>query len=292
MTSREAGYVYTVTGDVRFLEEAAESAWSLRRHHPEADVTLVTDIPAGERASGAVDVFDQVVRPASAGGEGGGQAPSWKHNLLFKIRHSFESSPYRRTFFLDTDTRFLRSCADLFHLLDHFDLCLSHAPNDLETVRGHDSDLSSYTPYNTGVMLFRKNERTGELFRRWHRIYREEFDDYPYGQPAFMAALLECESCIRSYTLQPTMNFRTPYNERLLGPVRILHGRPERPERVAEEVNRTHENRVWLARLGVVVPLRMTVREQLRLMRKLAVQVVFTFKESLERAFSGVRSGE
>ena len=290
MPSDESGYLYTVTGERRFLDEALASVRSIRRHEPDADATLVTDLQEDAATPEVRDAFDAVVQPDASPWRDQGTPASWKDNLLFKVGHLFTASPYERTFFVDTDTRFLASCADLFNLLERFDLCLCQAPADAETVRGMDVDLSSYTPYNTGVMLFRKNERTEELFRLWYRIYRDEFDDYPYGQPAFMAALLRCEQQIHSYTLQSTMNFRNPYNERLLGPVRILHGRPDDPERVAEEVNRTHENRVWLAGLGVVVPLRFTVGEQFRLLRKVAVQIVFSLAESLSqtlaRAFS------
>lgn len=285
-SSVTSGYLYTVTGERRFLDEALASVRSLRRHEPEADATLVTDLREDASSPEVRDAFDAVLHPEASPWRDEGGGSTWKDNLLFKVGHVYAASPYERTFFVDTDTRFLASCADLFDLLERFDLCLCQAPADAETVRGFDLDLGSYTPYNTGVMLFRKNERTEALFRLWYRIYRDEFDDYPYGQPAFMAALLRCEHPIHSYTLQSTMNFRTPYNERLLGPVRILHGRPESPERVAEEVNRTHENRVWLAGLGVVVPLRFTVGEQLRLLRKAAVQLVFSVAESLGRALS------
>lgn len=288
MTSTASGFLYTVTGDRRFLDEALQSVRSLRRHHPSAHSTLVTDLRIGDSLPELRDSFDSVVRPGDSVRHD--DQPSWKDNLLFKIRHIYASSPYERTFFVDTDTRFLQSCADLFDLLEFFDLCMSQAPADTETVRGYSQDLDGYTPYNTGVVLYRKNERTEELFRRWYRIYEDQFDDYPYGQPAFMAALLECEHRIHSYTLQPTMNFRTPYNERLLGPVRIVHGRPRRPDRVAEEVNRTYENRVWIADLGVVVPLRLTPGEQFRLLRKLAVEFLFTCKESVVRALSRIFS--
>lgn len=292
MTSSSSGYLYTVTGKYHFVEEALQSVRSLRRHHSEANATLVTDL----RVDGAVpevhDAFDTVVRPEESSRDDDDGPGEWKDNLLFKIRHVYESSPYQRTFFIDTDTRFLRGCHDLFNLLEYFDLCLSHAPADLETVQGYDSDLTGYTPYNTGVMLFRKNERTGALFRLWYHIYKNEFDRYLYGQPAFMAALLECSHHLDTYTLQSVMNFRTPYNERLTGPVRIMHGRPPNVDQVVEEVNRTHENRVWLADMGVVVPLRMSLREQLRLVRKLAVHFLFTCKDAVVRRCSQVLSRE
>lgn len=285
MTAESHGFLYLVFGDQAFLRESLSSVRSLRRHHRDPHVTLVTDLRGSEVPAAADDAFDRIVRPTRR------EAGTREDGHLFKVRHMYEASPYERTFFVDTDTRFLADCSDLFELLKHFDLCLAQAPSDAFTPLDADRDLRACKPYNSGVILFRENDRVEELFRLWRRRYEADLERYPRDQPALTQALLECERRVDSYVLQSTANFRTPYNERLLGPVRIMHGRPEAPERVAEEVNRTHENRAWLAEPEVTVPRRLTLREQLRLMRKLGMHFLRMCRHRIRELLSPRRSG-
>lgn len=287
MTFCRCGYLFIAAGNCAFLDEARESVRSLRRQDPGAAVTLVTNLPERDVQRAADGVFDTIIRPDPLGPtEEQGRDRIDGH--LFKSSHMYDASPYDRTFFVDTDTRFLADCSDLFNLLDYFDLCLAHAPADTYSLHGLADDLSAYTPYNSGVMLFRKNDRMQGLFEKWGELHTAGSDRLPGDQAALMHALLECDRPVHTYVLQSTMNFRTPFNERLVGPVRIMHGRPEAPERVAREVNRSGENRVWLAEPEICVPLHASVREQLRVLRKLVLHMLrmcrYRMREFLSRA--------
>lgn len=247
----ERGYLYIATGDF-FLDEAKVSVESLRRVNPDAHVTLVTDEPRDDGA------FDRVVVLEPPGPSEDG----WKDGTLFKVQ-ALRSTPYERTFFIDTDTWFCEPCDELFDLLDHFQLLLCHAPGDRSTVVRGGEPLRGYYPYNTGVLVYTSDEATDALFQRWREVYEEKFELYPHDQTPFMEALLDVD--VRTYVLQSNYNFRTPYFTSFVAEeVKILHGRPDSYERIERLVNASLEHRVWLPGPDRVVSRRERLRDRIR----------------------------
>jgi hypothetical protein len=224
------GYLYIASGR-RYVDEAVASAKSLRRVDEAASITLVTDKPMTS------DVFDDVViRPM--------EVDSWKTGLAYKVCHMYDGSSYDRVFFVDTDTFFCGDCSEVFALLDYYDLCIADAPNDTSEVSLGNGALEGYYPYNTGVIVFRKNDVNRELFQRWFDTYQKKASRYPHDQGPLMEALLESRS--RVYVLRNVYNARPNFHVSFMaGKVKLIHGRPEDFERVRRLLNATPVNRSW-----------------------------------------------
>ncbi len=220
-----------------YCSEAEESAKRLRKVDGKAHITLVTD----EKGNVTSGVFDNVViRPSDTRG--------WYAGLFYKARYMYECSPYKKTFFIDTDTYFCDSCRELFEILNFYDLCISHAPRDTEevTLPGNRT-LGGYYPYNSGVVLFRKSGENEKLFRNWHAIYKKKSGEYEKDQIALMEALLHSGS--RVYVLQNIYNARTPFQISFVKkPVKIIHGKHGEFsgfEKICSIINASSCNRSW-----------------------------------------------
>ena len=235
------GYLYAATGE-KFVAEAAQSAASLRAIQAGAHVTLVTNKPCENAAFDEIIVVDYALKEADT---------TWKIGLLFKA-FALQHSPYERTFFVDTDTYFLADCQHLFSLLDFHDILIAHSPADVSKVNLKGQELEGYHPYNTGVMVFRKNEKTTQLLADWLAIYKEKFDLYPSDQTPFMEALLR--NPVQLYVLLPFYNFREHFMVSLPpGKVKIVHGRPRDISDLSQKINSNLKHRTWLPRREKVI---------------------------------------
>lgn len=234
----EQGYLYVVTGH-RHLAECVRSVQSLKQHVPSAHVTLVTDVPLIH------PLLDEVrCIPPEANG------------YLFKIA-GIRHTPYRKTFFVDTDTWFCDACEELFDLLIYYDWCIAPCPNDhFDVYNAENGIVRGYYAYNTGVIVFQKNEHTDALLARWYAVYAARIHQYPHDQPALMEALLYAP--VRLCALQTIYNARTPYPTAFIEkPVKIIHGRHRNYEKIAERLNHyAAYNRSWLPRRFRAVPYR------------------------------------
>lgn len=235
------GYLYVATGE-KFIAEAAQSAASLRAVHAGAHVTLATNEPCKNAA------FDTIISVNFKLETG--ETP-WKVGLLFKA-FALQHSPYEQTFFVDTDTYFLEDCRHLFSLLDFHDVLIAHSPADVSKVTWQGQELEGYHPYNTGVIVFRKNAKTTQLLADWLAIYKEKFDLYPSDQTPFMEALLK--NTIQLYVLLPFYNFREHFMVSLPpGTVKIVHGRPRDISDLTAIVNGDQNHRTWLPRREKII---------------------------------------
>lgn len=234
---KDNGFLYVATGK-SYLDEAIKSAKSILDINPQARISLITD------KEFECKIFEQVI----VVGVESITEKSWKANLIFKIL-GISNSPYDNTIFLDTDTFVIKPIDDLFNLLEYFDLlnCLDYYDKSL--IGGVRDDLKSYTPYNTGVLAYKRNNHTSKLFVDWKKKYEENIDTYWSDQPAFMEALMLNQ--VKTYTLPTNYNFRFLNNVGFLEkePVKIIHGRGSDSDLriIAERVNRTLSNRVWVA---------------------------------------------
>ncbi len=225
------GYLYIANGE-QYLNEAVVSATSLRKVDSNAHVTLLTSMDVSS------DLFDSIVyRPLNIA--------NWQEGLLYKTRYMYEVSPYKRTFFVDSDTYFCDNCRELFDILEYYDVCLCHTPNDAGRIKVKNNKvLEGYFPYNTGVMLFKKNRKNRKLFKSWFAFYKLKIKEYLTDQTAFNEALLYSRS--RLYVLQNIYNARTPYHISLMRePVKIIHGRHDNFEEIASILNTHRCNRLW-----------------------------------------------
>lgn len=232
------GYLYIATGR-QFIEEAINSAQSLRKVAPQANITLVTDDELN------CQVFDHIVIEPS-------NVQHYKEGLLYKVRNIYKSSPYDETLFLDTDTYICENCESLFELLEFFDLAIAPDPTDPNRPKSPNSlqRIKSCTVYNTGVILFKKNLRNEFLFRSWLNLYqtklKENNIERENDQTSFMEAWLKSDSKI--FVLSHSWNARTPFFITLNESIKIIHGRHKDYTTIQDKLNKPlpSKHRCWL----------------------------------------------
>jgi hypothetical protein len=234
---KRKGYLYVATGD-KYLKEAYISVQSLLKVDPAADITLVTDASQQE-----TDAFKNVVYLNE----------DQDKPYLYKIR-AIGLSPYEQTIYLDSDTYFCDKCTELFELLDHFDWLIGQCNSDYFSVFDQSGrEIKGLYAYNTGVIVFKKNDKTTQLLNEWYQAYSRHFDKYIHDQAPFMEALLTVN--LKTYIFQTIYNARTPYPFHIIAkPVKIIHGRHNDFAAIAKKLNRnTKHTRIWFPRGKLVL---------------------------------------
>jgi hypothetical protein len=237
------GIVYLAMGE-RFVEEAAVSAASARRHLG-LPITLFTDCPSAAKAIGC---FDEVVELSRSG-------PRPHRDKIVAMRRS----PYERTLFLDTDTFVGAALDDCWELLEHFDLAVAGDRGYVDEFPPDTGVPPSFKEPNLGVVFYRRCRAMTEMLDEALAIYDDLAAPRPgrgvvsfYDQPAVRLALFR--SALRFTSLCDEDNCRFANYGKLNGPVRVLHGRLLRAahnaanlQRVLHRLNTTTVPRVFVA---------------------------------------------
>jgi hypothetical protein len=240
------GVIYVAFGQ-KYISEVLASAASSKRHMPQLPITLFCD------ADVACPDVDQVI---------GAEPDSTFPGCAAKIRH-IAASPYDQTLFLDSDTYVCGDLAELFALMDEFDLAAAHAPSRAIYEVGGVPD--SFPEFNTGVILFRRSSDVHAVLSSWGDLFARSLERLADGeirwlqpahkrwhtlndQGAFRAALYR--SSIRIATLPPEYNCRFSAPGFVDGPVRILHGRGLDLPSVAAAINSIDGRRGYEERSG------------------------------------------
>jgi hypothetical protein len=248
------GFVYVATG-TGYVEEARRSAESLRRHHPQIPICLITD----QRVA-SDEIFTTVRAPRG----------SVEHKPIDKLLAL--EAPYERCVFLDTDTFALDDLTPVFALLQNFELAAHQDVN-----RGWNYELQdvplAFSEFNTGVLAFRNVPAVQELFREWRRHYEELRATLGLinDQPSFRRALFH--SSLRIAPLPSEFHFLGNFPNSILWNVRLIHARGNYAE-IARDANATLGGRAYIPNVGVVPAyagrkgwLRVTCRVFLRMVR-------------------------
>lgn len=197
-------YVFNSSG---YFAEAERSYKSLRHHMPDAEVAFVTH----------PDLID----------------PRRTDVVWVELNETYDTPivkteafrvPFDKCIFLDTDTRVVRDCSDIFRLLERYDLALAHEPT-----RGWDYSTSAPKPFcelNTGVLAFRKNQVTQEFFEKWRFTYQRMRNELSLinDQPSFRETLWNSPK-IRHSTLPSEYHLITGKPNSIAWDAHILHGR-------------------------------------------------------------------
>ncbi|MFP7569552.1 hypothetical protein ACGKZZ_02145 [Marivita sp. S2033] len=182
----QRGVVYVAWGKAH-VDVARRSAASVKKHNP--DLPCVIWCSAGDDTSGFDGSFvipDGLKRPKTA---------------------VLQDSPFQETLFLDNDTIIRADLSPLFGLLQNFDLCgahvvLWHRPRHLKVWRKELPE--SFPEINTGVLLYRKNDKTTAFFESWARAFDEA--GFRVDQVTFRELLWDAD--LRFYVLPPQFNKR------------------------------------------------------------------------------------
>jgi hypothetical protein len=220
------GILYVATGQ-KYLDEAAHSARSVRRVSPELPLAIVCD---GVPSEQLFDVRLRMTRP--------------EHSFIDKIG-ALARTPFERTLFLDTDTFAMRPLADIFELLQRFEIAAAAEPGRyLYEIEGVSS---AFPELNTGVLLYRRNEAVLDLIADWEQLYRDEIASKVaagvrpwHDQLSFTRAIYN--SKLSFFMLPPEFNTRVLMPQMVSGPIRICHCRMKRPDRYQKELGRLNES--------------------------------------------------
>lgn len=200
----EKGVFYIATGS-SYINEAIKSAKSLKLHN-QLPVTIHSD----EHIE--TPVFDKTEI-----------LPNPQYDFSDSL-FTFESLPYDRTLFLDTDTYILGDITGIFSLLNHFDIAVAHNPyrNYCNKDESNADIPDSFPQFNTGVVAIRKNSATKKMLDEWNRLFYDKYSfNMDYNQPAFREAIYRSD--VRIATLPPEYNYYFTYPSYAGGPVKILH---------------------------------------------------------------------
>ena len=170
------GFLYIAIGK-RYLIEAEISARSLKRF-TKYPVCIITNEEGYQNP-----VFDIIIHEEIAG------------DFLSRIIGA-PKTPFERTVFLDTDTFICSSLDGLFEALDLFDMCM--VPDNfihgysffLQYNPGYKLQYEKVIPeFNTGVMVYEKNEQVLKLFSDWLIIHQQM--NIKANMPSFREAFIK-----------------------------------------------------------------------------------------------------
>ncbi len=157
----------------------------------------------------------------------------------------FPRSPFDRTVYLDTDTYIVDDSAldDLFALLDQYELAAAHdtARNARhqygEMTIPEETTPRSFPWLNTGVVAFRMTDNVAAMFDDWKVHYQAQSESLRgiNDQSSFAEALYA--SNVTHTVLPPEYNHRVPFQQTLVGPIKIIHGHTTSLPEVAATVN-------------------------------------------------------
>ena len=232
-TPAQRGIVYSATGEF-YVDEALRSARSSLRHNAVPHV-----------------VFSDVERP---GAEGLTVAPFEPSGNPYADKiANMARSPFERTIYLDSDTYVVDEIVHVLDLLEGYDMAVAFAP----AYRGLDDPgvPKAFHEFNTGVLAWRRNERTAAFMTAWQQTYEAWLEGEPFpgaqkasrsrraDQPAFRRCAWE--QGLGVFVLTPEYNFRLGYPATVIDRVRVIHGDHPDPEGLAERLNAQQRLRSW-----------------------------------------------
>ena len=121
-------------------------------------------------------------------------------------------SPFTRSIYLDTDTFIDDDISDLFTLLDKFDfagvICHSRKRDKYsKLINEYKSIPYNFSEINSGVLVFKKNSKTSELFKNWKNFYYKYIEQTEgWDQPSLRVALWSTN--LKQYVLPVEYNVR------------------------------------------------------------------------------------
>ena len=169
----ERGVLYIAFGD-NFIKEMLFSAESVKKHSPDLHITVFTDRDVVSEFIDKCEIIEV-------------------SHLRPKIDY-ISLTPYEQTLFLDTDTIIDWNIEEMFDLLDNFDFAGTH---DLARKRKKYSAVMpeyrdipyAFSEINTGVLVFKKNEKVMNLFKDWRECFYKYYRHCPWDQASFRITL-------------------------------------------------------------------------------------------------------
>ncbi|WP_299354015.1 hypothetical protein [uncultured Shimia sp.] len=200
------GFIFAVSGP-DYAGLAQQAAATVAQHHPDIPIDLFTDQPCDD------PVFTQVHQLS-------GSSPRPRFEALLQSR-------FDNTICLDADLFVIAPIADVFALLQHFDIAAAHDQRlnvSTHTLVFHTKPVPTAFPqYNSGVFGLRKSDETHAFVRAWEAGYIAA--DLGIDQPILRELLFESRLRIATLPAQYNvidMDLIRSFDSRTIAP-RILH---------------------------------------------------------------------
>lgn len=194
----ERGVVYCLTDSEAYLEAVLISALTLRSFEPNLAIAIVSNLAVINQLSlEPYGIFTRLLTPQEV--TSNAFASRDVKTRLFNL------SPFTETLYLDADILPCDSVSELWKYLDRAPLAMvnDRLPQvemcDHISLEEKDYTLQQIPPnsaqFNSGVMLWRKNETTQNLFTEWQkewRIFQKQ------DQLALVRAIHRCQISVAS----------------------------------------------------------------------------------------------
>ncbi|MDQ3123242.1 MAG: hypothetical protein M3Q14_00970 [bacterium] len=199
----EKGFIYYAVGK-NSVTNAMRSIVSLKNHMPDSEITLFTDSPS------SFSNLNITVLPVSS-----------IYSKLTRIELLIKT-PYKATFYIDSDTYFQAPCFEIFDLLAEKAIAISYT----RLKRQPDVSVPSDFPYfNSGVIGYRLTVEVIKLFNYWRKEMEKAvgINDNAKDEPVFRKVLYSLKTPID--ILPAKYNFRFTDKTTLPSPeeAKILH---------------------------------------------------------------------
>jgi hypothetical protein len=202
----DRGLLYIAKGQT-FVDEATLSARRAKTVMPDCPITIVTDRDVD------AECFDQTIIDTDT------FTKSDKPRLM-------QETPYDRTIFLDTDTYLAESIAELFDLLDEFDVAFrkNRSTSHIPDADSGNQTINAVVPeafpeFNAGVIVYKSNEATMDLLVNWdwYCVSSHEFDQRSLRPALYL-------SRARFTPIPNRFNCMHRNSNQLAGRVHVFHG--------------------------------------------------------------------
>ncbi|RYX86750.1 hypothetical protein EON83_00795 [bacterium] len=237
-TPQSQGFFYVAVGD-RWFNEALISARSVKKWMPDIPIAIFTDssLPCDGLFEQRLPLTESGLNPFQ--------------QKLACLAHA----PYGRAIFLDSDTYICEPITELFDLLDHFDIAMTHDRAYTDYFPEDMGVPDCFREFNSGVVAFRRTDAVREVFQKSLNLYEQLLargDKVAHDQVPLRIALYKSDLRIAPLTFEYNCRFATFGH--LNGRVKILHARPPRIpyneatlQEIANRLNRVTIPRVFVA---------------------------------------------
>ena len=193
-----------------FLKETLISAESVKRNNPSLPITVFANVHQKELTDSGF--FENVLPCPKEKGD---------RKFINKIASCLES-PYEETLFLDGDTYVLvdlqniytkgydkhSDTGNLFHILRNYDMSFCLESLGCAKAMSHPTVPDTFSRFNTGVLMWKRNDKTLKFFNDWLTSYRDSTSFEPSKNDQWQFRLSLWNSDIRFCTLDHAYNQR------------------------------------------------------------------------------------
>lgn len=194
MTTMTNGLLYITYGK-KYVLAAMYSAKTARKHNPGISIHLFVD-------QTQYDAFNFASDPTPFTSVDVIENPHRRSKV-----DCMSKTPFDRTLYLDSDTSVAQDISSIFDVLERFDIAAVQAMHrNSKSGRNYwrIKIPDAFPQFNSGVLLYRKNEEVLKLFSDWSSAFSESGSRH--DQPSLRELIWL--SGLRSYALPPEYNVR------------------------------------------------------------------------------------